>query len=550
MKQIFTSISLAAMTFMAATPAMAQQRTLTDREKATVIEAIVPAMLEQVGQISGIDFGTLANPNIENVINSPLFGMGSTLRSESLTPLKIHPDSMSINLGAIQSIPPMVTTIIGKNLTVKFADYKEYNLTTAKGRTVALSIPKTISTSVMGAPITLKFTIGDQTGLLPFNTLSADLDLGSLSGLTESMGIKSGELFSLKESAANPGIYTYTVNLGETLLTLLTKITSSEAIAQVPQYVITANMTQMQTGLIEASVAGVPAAVSAQVPMGDAKVYLNMKAMSPDSILLTSYDKGQKAGYRKLVPVMEQKNAQDLVITTQDFSKKTENAAWIWTATETVTMTNRTVVPATSAIVPEIITRTLTDLAANGSVAPYSLTVAVTKDANGDGVQGSGDVTANVLNIDVVPAIGATGATVNFNISTPTKEGALAESMIIKAELPFATQTISVDFMPVALGETPVGTMYVQSNVMQIATGNEVISTPETFGIRVAEGGIYIQNCEKGAYSIVGMNGKPAAQGIISGAGAFIPTPNLMRGNVYILKVTDDHSVQSLKFRK
>lgn len=550
MKQIFTSISLAAMTFMAATPAMAQQRTLTDREKATVIEAIVPAMLEQVGQISGIDFGTLANPNIENVINSPLFGMGSTLRSESLTPLKIHPDSMSINLGAIQSIPPMVTTIIGKNLTVKFADYKEYNLTTTKGRTVALSIPKTISTSVMGAPITLKFTIGDQTGLLPFNTLSADLDLGSLSGLTESMGIKSGELFSLKESAANPGIYTYTVNLGETLLTLLTKITSSEAIAQVPQYVITANMTQMQTGLIEASVAGVPAAVSAQVPMGDAKVYLNMKAMSPDSIFLTSYDKGQKAGYRKLVPVMEQKNAQDLVITTQDFSKKTENAAWIWTATETVTMTNRTVVPATSAIVPEIITRTLTDLAANGSVAPYSLTVAVTKDANGDGVQGSGDVTANVLNIDVVPSIGATGATVNFNISTPTKEGALTESMIIKAELPFATQTISVDFMPVALGETPVGTMYVQSNVMQIATGNEVISTPETFGIRVAEGGIYIQNCEKGAYSIVGMNGKPAAQGIISGAGAFIPTPNLMRGNVYILKVTDDHSVQSLKFRK
>lgn len=550
MKQIFTSISLAAMTFMAATPAMAQQRTLTDREKATVIEAIVPVMLEQAGQISGMDFGTLANPDIENVISSPLFGISHTLRSESLTPLKIHPDSMSINLGAIQAIPPMVTTIIGKNLTVKFADYKEYNLTTPKGRTVALSIPKTISTSVMGAPITLKFAIGEQTGLLPFNTLTAELDLGSLSALTESMGIKSGELFSLKESAASPGIYTYTVNLGQTMLTLLTKITSSEAIAQVPQYVITANMTQMQTGLVEASVAGIPASVGTQVPMGDAKVYLNMKAMSPDSILLTSYEKGQVAGYRKLVPEMEQKNAQDLVITTQDFSKKAENAAWTWTATETVTMTNRTVVPATSAIVPEILTRTLTDLAANGSVAPYSLTVAVTKDANGDGVQGSGDVTATVLNIDVVPSIGAAGATVNFNISTPNKEGALAESMVIKAELPFTTQTMSIDFMPVALGETPVGTLYVQSNVMQIATGNEVISTPEALGIRVAEGGIYIQNCEKGVYSIVGMDGKPAAQGIISGAGTFIPTPNLMRGNVYILKVTGDNSVQSIKFRK
>lgn len=551
MKQIFTSISLAALTFMAATPAMAQQRTLTDREKATVIEAIVPAMLEQASQISGIDLATLANPKIENVISSPLFGIGSTLRSESLTPLKIHPDSMSINLGAIQAIPPVVTTIIGKNLKIDFADYKEYNVTTPKGRTVALSIPLTISTSVMGSPVTLKFKIGDQTGLLPFNTLSADLDLGSLSGLMEGMGIKSGELFSLKEAAASPGVYTYTVQLGETMLMLLTKITSSEAIAQVPQYVISANMTQMQTGLIEASVAGLPAAAPTQpVPMGDAQVYLNLKAMSPDSILLTAYDKGQKAGYRKLVPTMEQKNAQELVIATQDFSKKTENAAWTWTATETVTMTNRTVAPATTAIIPEIVTRTLTDLAANGSVTPYSLTVSITKDADGDGVQGSGDVTANVLNIDVVPSVGATGATVDFNISTPNEQGALAESMIIKAALPFATQTISVDFMPVALGDTPVGTMYVQSNVMQIATGNEIISTPEDLSIRVAEGGLYIQNCEKGSYSIVGMDGKPAAQGIISGAGAFIPTPNLMRGNVYVLKVVEGNTTQTIKFRK
>lgn len=550
MKQIFTSISLAALTFMAVTPAVAQQRTLTDREKAAVIEAVVPAMLDQAGQISGIDFAMLANPDIENVISSPLFGLGSTLRSESLTPLKIHPDSMMVNLATIKGIPPMITTIIGKTLTINFDNYKEYSLTTPKGRAVALSIPQTISTSVMGAPITLKFNIGPQTGLLPFNALSADLDLGSLSAIVSGMGIQSGELFSLTESTANPGIYTYNVKLGATMLTLLTKITSSEAITQIPQYVITANMTQMQTGLIEASVAGLMTGVPTQIPMGDAQVYLNLKAMSPDSILLTSYDKGQKAGYRKLVPVMEQKNALELVISNQDFAKKNVNDPWVWTATETVTMTDRTKTPATSAIVPEIITRTLTEFAATGQIAPYSLTVSITKDTNGDGVQGNGDTTADVLAIDVLPSMNASGAVVNFNISTPNEQGVLAESMLIKATLPIATQTISVDFMPVALGETPVGTMYVQSNVMQIATGNETISVPEELGVRVTDGGLYLLNADKGTFSIVGMTGKPVAHGTISGPGAFIPTPTLMKGNVYIIRIVQDQAVTSIKFRK
>ena len=47
MKKIFTCISLAAATFMATTPVMAQQQKLTDKEKAAVIEAIVPAMFER-----------------------------------------------------------------------------------------------------------------------------------------------------------------------------------------------------------------------------------------------------------------------------------------------------------------------------------------------------------------------------------------------------------------------------------------------------------------------------------------------------------------------
>lgn len=73
MKKIFTCISLAAATFMATTPVMAQQqKQLTDKEKAAVVKVIVPAVFDQVKQISGVDFMSLANPNIENVINFPV----------------------------------------------------------------------------------------------------------------------------------------------------------------------------------------------------------------------------------------------------------------------------------------------------------------------------------------------------------------------------------------------------------------------------------------------------------------------------------------------
>lgn len=52
MKKIFTCISLAAATFMATTPVMAQQqKQLTDKEKAAVVKVIVPAVFDQVKQI-------------------------------------------------------------------------------------------------------------------------------------------------------------------------------------------------------------------------------------------------------------------------------------------------------------------------------------------------------------------------------------------------------------------------------------------------------------------------------------------------------------------
>ena len=69
MKKIFTCISLAAATFMATTPVMAQQqKQISDQEKVAFVKAAVPAIFDQVKQISGIDFMGLTNPNIETCL--------------------------------------------------------------------------------------------------------------------------------------------------------------------------------------------------------------------------------------------------------------------------------------------------------------------------------------------------------------------------------------------------------------------------------------------------------------------------------------------------
>ena len=103
MKKIFTCISLAAATFMATTPVMAQQqKQLTDKEKAAVVKVIVPAVFDQVKQISGVDFMALTNPNIESIINSPLFlPQVSSLRADQLNPISVTPDSLKLDLSSM-----------------------------------------------------------------------------------------------------------------------------------------------------------------------------------------------------------------------------------------------------------------------------------------------------------------------------------------------------------------------------------------------------------------------------------------------------------------
>lgn len=551
MKKIFTCISLAAATFMATTPVMAQQQKLTDKEKAAVIEAIVPAMFEQVKQVSGIDIIELAKPNIENVLSSPVFGTASTLRAETLiaNPITVQPDSMKVNLSEIsKDIPAMFSQI-----TLKMSNYYTANLSSTNGLPIELNLPKTISTTILGSTVSLNFELGKQTGLLPFDSFTAKLDLGGLSELAGVMGIKGGELFSLKEKATNASMFDYNVTIGESLRSVIALLEKDEEEkTTIPNFLIKTNMTQQAKGLVEASLYAVPTTSSTvQVPMGDAQVYLNLKAaatgkMSPDSILLTSYKNGQKEGYRKLATKMEQKG-QNFVITSQDSTKTLNATEWKWSATETITMTNRTNATEAKAIVAETITRAIAELAATGTTNPYSMVVTKTSDMNGDGQVAAAE-TITLLKADVTTAMGgsvtAPAMNVAVKIQTPNDtDGQLTEGMDIAINLPLKGDKVVADFTPVGY-DKPVATMYVKSDAMGIITDNETIENDvEEVKVSTTASGLYVKN-GKGNYVIVNMVGRVVSTGIITSDEQYISTPNMPNG-IYMISIDQSKLLRS-----
>lgn len=543
MKKIFTCISLAAATFMATTPVMAQQQKLTDKEKAAVIEAIVPAMLEQAKQVSGIDILELAKPNIENVLSSPVFGTASTLRAETLiaNPITVQPDSMKVNLSEIKKDIPDVFS----QITLKMSDYYTANLSSPNGLPIELNLPKTISTTVFGFTVSLNFELGKQTGLLPFDSFVAKLDLGGASELAGIAGVKGGELFSLKEKATNAGMFDYNVTIGESLRSVIALLEKNEEEkTTIPNFLIKTNMTQQAKGLVEASLYAIPTTSSTvQVPMGDAQVYLNLKAaatgtMSPDSILLTSYENGQKEGYRKLATKMEQKG-QNFVITSQDSTKALNATEWKWSATETITMTNRTKATETKAIVAETITRAIAELAATGTTNPYSMVVTKTSDMNGDG-QVTAAETITLLKADVTTAMGgsvtAPAMNVAVKIQTPNDtDGQLTEGMDIAINLPLKGDKVVADFTPVGYDKA-VAIMYVKSDAMGIITDNETISDEvQKVKVSTTAGGLYVKN-GKGNYVIVNMVGRVMGTGVITSDEQYISTPNMPNG-IYMMSI-------------
>lgn len=569
MKKIFTCISLAAATFMATTPVMAQQqKQLTDKEKAAVVKVIVPAVFDQVKQISGVDFMSLANPNIENVINSPLFlPQVSSLRADQLNTISATPDSLKLDLSSLdfsKILPPdyagMGDIIAGlvNDVKLSFSNYKEYNVT-VNGINVKIELPEKIDVSVSAAAMTdaetgipanllsILINTKDKGVILPFSSLSVELKLGFLGTLGSMMPnfpLKDGKLISLAENSNSTGTIDYNVTLEENLRSL------SESLAQVPNFQVSVDMTKLMTdNVIKASLFGKPLqAPNAKLPMGDAVVYANLKSttgMPADSIVLTSYDAASSKikGYKKLTPTIGVSGA-NLVLTTTDSVRADVNTAWTPMSKQIVTMP-ATMSTAINSIMSSLVNGVVSNLKASAETN-YTITIDSIYEAKKDEV-------IRVMEIDATTKVEATSlkdtkmiVDINF-LKGSNKENV----MNIKATAPTNDTKITVDFSPAVdpkgdgiKENVNMATLYITSDAMGIITDNETISDEvQEVTVSTTASGLYVKN-GKGNYVIVNMVGRVVSTGIITSDEQYISTPNMPNG-IYMISIDQSKLLRS-----
>lgn len=566
MKKIFTCISLAAATFMATTPVMAQQqKQLTDKEKAAVVKVIVPAVFDQVKQISGVDFMSLANPNIENVINSPLFlPQVSSLRADQLNTISATPDSLKLNLSSLdfsKILPPDYAGMgdiagLVNDVKLSFSNYKEYNVT-VNGINVKIELPEKIDVSAAamtdattGVPanlLSILINTKDKGVILPFSSLSVELKLGFLGTLGSMMPnfpLKDGKLISLAENSNSTGTIDYNVTLEENLRSL------SESLGQVPNFQVSVDMTKLMTdNVIKASLFGKPLqAPNAKLPMGDAVVYANLKSttgMPADSIVLTSYDAASSKikGYKKLTPTIGVSGA-NLVLTTTDSVRADVNTAWTPMSKQIVTMP-ATMSTAINSIMSSLVNGVVSNLKASAETN-YTITIDSIYEAKKEEI-------IRVMEIDATTKVEATSlkdtkmiVDINF-LKGSSKE----KVMNIKATAPTNDTKITVDFSPAVdpngdgvKENVRMATLYITSDAMGIITDNETISDEvQEITVSTTASGLYVKN-GKGNYVIVNMVGKVVSTGIITSDEQYISTPNMPNG-IYMISIDQSKLLRS-----
>lgn len=551
MKKIFTCISIAVVSLFATTPVMAQQQ-ISEQDKATIVKAVVPAMIDQVSQISGIDFKGLQNPDVDLILNSPLFGTQSTLRSGTLPSISIQPDSVILNLSKVdlgEDLSFIQSALSSVKLT--FADYEELVVTATSGRTVNVNLPLKTTATVkflgLSFNINLNLALGEKTGLLPFGSFSANLDLGSLESILGSLDkeLKSGELFSIKETGAN-AVYTYDIAIGDILSGLM------EAEEQ-PNFKVIVDMTSVKSEKPVIDVVLKTITDKATLTTDEASIYLNTKALASnkmvtDSIIAIAYEFENNVvakEYSKSVQETKAVDSKTVEVLTTIYEKEAEDAEWKWNDAEKYIIEgNQEIDPEN--LVSSVLNSVIEDLKNLTSNSKESLTVkclSFSKEADVAGNNGK-----NELTLTVTPAIvdmQTIKATVEL-VSVDDDEAEAEEKMLIEVTLPLQSETITVTFIPEG-EESALATLYVKSNAMGIVTSNETIkNNVQDLKVIPLESSLYVTN-GKGNYVIVNMLGQVIATGIITSDTQYVNMPNVPKG-IYMISIKDKTKRTTVKF--
>ncbi len=562
------------MSLFAAAPTFAQQ-SLTANQAETVVKTVFPAVMEQVKLASGLDIQAIAEGNMDWTLYS---------RIPTVT---VQPDSARVKVTSLMSmagsdeegssvvIPPAIVTMLGlDNLKINFTDYQKINFSMGE-LTSEISLPGTtaVDLKTLGS---IKILIEaepttDANATMPFKKLVLKSEVSQmLESLVPSIPnipdfvkamLKSGTILTVSQSSAN-GVNTVTTEFSETGMAIA-QMMADEGETPVAKFSTATDMTKMATDNYY-TVTRTDYLPNGTAIVDEVETVYNPTQTLPliaDSIVTKNYkNDGTLSDITKRVFKLSSTagaaNNSITKVTTDSITVYTDNevSASFVEKDSTILVGNK--IPLDyNKITLSFIQSVIADMATLDKVdIPFGM-VQYATDEEGKYIQES------QITMDMERLAAATTAEADtihseitladFDNDTNALDAASANVICIgltKDQAIICMHMGGID----AEEENKIATIYAKSNLLSIATDNEEITAPQsdvTFGLEA--NGIYVNNCKQGRYTIVDMNGRIVANGVIAGEGAYIATPQLTRGSIYVIAVQDEQGlVKAAKFAK
>ena len=582
MKKLFTSMGLAAMSLFAATPTFAQQ-SLTANQAEAVVKTVFPAVMEQVKLASGLDIQALAEGNMDWTLYS---------RIPTVT---VQPDSARINgkilmdmvasdeEGSSMNMPDAVINMLGlNNLKINFTDYQKINFSMG-GLTSEISLPGTTAVDLLTTPGAIKILIEaeptmDANATMPFKKLVLKSEVSQmLESMVQSIPtipdfvkamLKSGTILTVNQSSAN-GINTVTTELSETGLVIANLVAGmmdddddDDEMTETtvyPKFSKATDMTKMATDKYY-TVTRTDYLPNGTALVSEVETVYNPTQTLPliaDSIVTKTYENdGTLNNINKRVFKLSSTAGTDANTITKVVIDSLFMDGFTSVTKDSTIMQGNVLPLDYNNITMSFIQSVLADMK---TLDEYDMPFGMIQYHQEGEEAYTKEKQITMLMQHLAAATTAEADTIHSEITIAgfAEEAGYVldeeDANVICISLTKDQAIICVHEGALdATEENKIATLYAKSNLLEIATDNEEIAAPQsdvTFGFTA--NGIYVNNCKQGRYTIVDMNGRIVANGVIAGEGAYIATPQLTRGSIYVIAVQDEQGlVKAAKFAK
>ena len=566
------------MSLFAAAPTFAQQ-SLTANQAETVVKTVFPAVMEQVKLASGLDIQAIAEGNMDWTLYS---------RIPTVT---VQPDSAHINVSALIAMMKddetdaassrfdmsgIISSLGLDKMKISFSDYQKINYAISN-LSSEISLPGTTAVDLL-TPGSIKILIEaepttDANATMPFKklVLKSEIDpfvSNMIGGAMPAFAplLQSGTILTVSQSSAN-GINTVTSELSETGLVMAQLISgmmdddNDAEITVFPKFTTATDMTKMTTDKYY-TVTRTDYLPNGTSIVSEVETVYNPTQTLPliaDSIVTKSYENDGTVDSinKRIFKLSSTEGANGNTITKVTIDSLFMDGVASVTKDSTVMQGNLLPLDHKN-ITMSIIQSVIADMAqANKETTTAFHKITYLQDNEEDGYKADNMIYLNMLSRPAATTAEKDTLCSMVVLADANEDGVSFTSHtgieidLVKDQAIISVQKIGLDDN-VGITRTKIATLYAKSNLLSIATDNEEIAAPQsdvTFGF--AANGIYVNNCKQGRYTIVDMNGRIVANGVIAGEGAYIATPQLTRGSIYVIAVQDEKGlVKAAKFAK